>query len=193
MGDSFTFSGTQEEKKNTTLISFWLGGRVAHVPQNLVEEFPNLTWLVIWVSEIPIVRNDLLGPQFTWIEKLELENNQIKIIEEQAFQHLQNLVEIYLSNNEIQTLSGNLFEKNRKLGKIVLQSNKIKMLDPKTFHDLNQLQFVVLDYNECYKWRVGCWGCDTKINRAELNHELQNCYKNYKKSLDLRNKGEKFF
>jgi Leucine-rich repeat (LRR) protein len=188
--EKFSFSGTQEQKKNPTLIWFQESGRVAHVPQNLVEEFPKLTQLVIADSEIPIVKNNLLGPQFSRIEKLNLYNNKIQIVEEQAFKHLHNLVWIRLSRNQIKSLSPKVFENNRKLKEICIWSNKIKMIAPETFQHLNQLTRVDLEWNDCVNKHIGCYVCDTKIDHAELNSNLHACYENHKKSSDLLNEGE---
>jgi hypothetical protein len=192
--ETFTFSASQEQKKNTTRIRFERIGRVAHVPQNLVEELPKLIGLEIWRSEIPIVKNDLFGPQFSQIEKLDLGANKIKIIEDQAFQHLSNLKEIYLYMNEIRSLSSGVFKNNRKLKEIILWDNKIKMIAPDTFQSLNQLIHVHLDGNDgCINKLIGCRDCDSKINRTDLNRELQDCYDIHKKSSNLLNDGENSF
>jgi Leucine-rich repeat (LRR) protein len=188
--EKFTFSGTQEQKKNTTVIRFWEFGRVAHVPQNLVEEFPKLTDLWIEDSEIPIVRNNLLGPQFSWIETLSLEKNKIQIVEKEAFKHLPNLEEISLSDNQIQSLGAGVFQNNSKLKVIDLYGNKIKIIAPETFQHLNQLEWVNLERNDCVNKVIGCLVCDTKIDHTELNSDLHACYENHKKSSDLLNEGE---
>jgi Leucine-rich repeat (LRR) protein len=188
--EKFSFSGTLEQKKNITWIQFVQSGRVAHVPPNLVEKFPKLTDLWISDSEIPIVKNNLLGPQFSWIKGLWLEVNNIQIIEEEAFKHLHNLVKIYLYDNQIRSLGAKVFQNNRELKRIWLEGNKIKMIAPETFQHLNQLKFVDLEGNDCVDKRIGCWYCDTKIDHTELNRALHACYENHKKSSDLLNEGE---
>jgi Leucine-rich repeat (LRR) protein len=190
LSQKFTFSGTQEQNKIATQIWFYGSGRIAHLPQNLAEEFPKLTDLWISNSEIPIVRNNLLGPQFSWIEELILGGNKIQIVEEEAFKQLHNLVRIYLHYNQIQSLSREVFENNRKLKGIYLDDNKIKMIAPETFQHLNQLKLVELGRNDCVDKDIGCWNCDTKIDHTELNRDLHACYENHKKSSDLLNEGE---
>jgi hypothetical protein len=190
LSKKISFTGTQEQKKNTTRIWFQQSGRVAHVPQNLAEEFPKLTELWITDSEIPIVKNNLLGPQFSWIELLDLRKNKIQIVEEQAFKHLNNLVVIQLHRNQIQSLGAKVFQNNRKLKKIWIFNNKIKMISPETFRHLNQLEFVYLELNDCVDKQIGCQWCDTKIDHTELNLDLHACYENHKKSSDLLNEGE---
>jgi Leucine-rich repeat (LRR) protein len=190
--EKFSFSGSPEQKKNTSWIWFQESGRVAHVPRNLAEEFKMLTQLWIVFSETPIVKNSMFGPEFSWIKKLTLTQNQIKLIEERAFEHLINLVVINLQDNEIQSLAAGLFEHNRKLELTVLPGNKIKIVDPQVFQNLNQLREVDLGQNDCVNKHFGCQFCDTKIDHTELNRELQNCYENHKNSLDLLDEGENF-
>jgi Leucine-rich repeat (LRR) protein len=190
LSDKFTFSGTQEQKKATTEIWFHESGRVAHVPQNLAEEFPKLTSLWITNSEIPIVKNNLLGPQFSWIEELNLRENKIQIVEEKAFKYLHNLVRIDLLHNQIQTLGPEVFQNNRKIKQIRILSNNIKMIAPETFQHLNQLKSVELRGNDCFNKDIGCLLCDAKIDHAELNRDLHACFENHKKSSDLLNEGE---
>ncbi len=192
LSDKFSFSGTQEQKKNTTSIEFWEIGRIAHVPLNLREEFKKLTGLSIQDSEIPIVKNNLLGPQFSWIKGLNLEGNKIQMVEEEAFKHLHNLVWIGLRHNQIRSLNAGVFQNNPKLKVIYLNSNKIKIIAPETFQHLNQLEWLQLEGNDCVNKWIGCsiWFCDTKTVHTELNRDLHACYENHKKSSDLLNEGE---
>jgi Leucine-rich repeat (LRR) protein len=137
----------------------------------------------------------MFGPKFRQIEKLRHYQNKIKAIEEGAFVHLPNLVEIVLNGNQIESLSAKVFEKNRELKLVDLEGNKIKMIAPETFRNLNQLKFVHLGKNECVGKEYGCWRCyNTKIDHTELNSDLHVCYENHRKSLDLLNEREnKFF
>jgi Leucine-rich repeat (LRR) protein len=192
LNEKLSFTGIQEQKKNATLIQFQESGRVAHVPQNLREEFPNLTVLSITNSEIPIVKNNLFGPQFSWIKDLELFHNKIQIVEEEAFKHLHNLVWIGLYQNQIKSLSAKVFQNNRELKVIRIHDNKIKIISPETFQNLNKLEFVGLERNDCVNKHIGCsiWFCDTKTVHTELNRDLHACYENHKKSSDSLNEGE---
>jgi Leucine-rich repeat (LRR) protein len=190
--EKFSFTGTPEEKENIIFIWFSHFGRVAHLPENLGEEFPNLVRLRIWYSEIPIVKSNFFGPQFSWIEELELIKDKIKFIEEEAFQHLPNLVKIGLDNNEIRSLSAGIFKNNQKLEVIELYKNKIKMIAPETFQNLDQLRYVGLETYKCSNKDVGCsgWDCINRFYRKRLNRKLLPCYENHKNSSDLLNEGE---
>jgi hypothetical protein len=189
ISETFKFSGTLEEKENTTSIDFQYIGRVAHVPKDLVEEFPKLIDLSIWQSEIPIVKNNLFGPQFGRIKVLKLTSNKIKIIEEGAFAQLPNLVQIWLQYNEIQSLGAGVFENNRQLEIILLDENKINMISPETFQSLNQLTWVILEKNNCINKEFGCeWSsCNATIDHSELNSDLRFCYYRYKRTMELVN------
>jgi Leucine-rich repeat (LRR) protein len=192
INEKFTFSTTQNRKEDKAWIAFEFIGRVAHMPQNLVDEFPKLAGLGITDSDIPIVKNNLFGPQFSWIEKLNLWRNKIENIEDQAFQHLLNLVEIELHDNKIRSVTVTMFQNNPKMERIVLGGNKIKVIAPETFQNLKQLKLVNVDGNDCVDNRIGCevMGCYEKINRTKLDSALLSCYENYRKSLDLLNEGE---
>jgi hypothetical protein len=168
IGSNFTFSGTQE-KKETTVIAFLDSGRVAHFPRNLFKEFPKLNELSIWSSDIPILRNNFFKPEFSKLRKLQLVTNKIRIIQENAFEHLTNLEWIDL------------------------QYNRIKMIAPGTFRNLHQLKVVDLWQNECINAYIGCRDCDRKLNQTELDLKLQPCFDNYKKSSNLLNEGENTF
>ncbi len=190
VNEKFTFTGTQEQNKIATGIRFQESGRVAHLPQNLAEEFPKLTDLSIRWSEVPIVRNSMFGPQFSWIKELYLGENNIQIIEDGAFKHLPNLEEVSLFDNKIQSLGAKVFENNSKLKVIWLHDNKINMISPETCRHLNQLKSVDFEGNECFSKPIGCWNCHANIGHTELNSNLLPCYENHKKSLYLLNEGE---
>ncbi len=169
IGANFTFSGTQEQKQETTLIEFSWIGRVAHLPRNLFEVFPKLNSLVIWYSDIPILRNNFFKPEHNKLRKLWLSGNNIRIIQGNAFEHLTNL--------EL----------------INLQLNEIKMFGPGSFKNLHQLAGVFLWYNDCTNETIDCLDCDKKLNHTELDLKLQPCFENYKKSSNLLNEGENTF
>jgi Leucine-rich repeat (LRR) protein len=188
IGDNFVFKGSREEKQQVTWIKFSSIGKVAHLPGNLFQQFPKLSVLSVRSSEIPIVKNNLLTSEFSRIQQLHLISDGIKIIEEQAFDRLFNLIEIYLERNEIQSLTTKLFLNNRQLKVIYLSANKIKQIESEAFKYLNQLEFVGLYENECFDRDIGCYGA-CKINHRELDNELQSCYDNYKSSNDFLNKG----
>jgi hypothetical protein len=187
VGDSFTFSGNQAERERTTRIVFSKSGRVDHLPSKIIEIFPKFTGLSILSSNIPIVRKRLFKPEFAKIQVLWLNQDKIKIVEDEAFNCLTNLVEINLHENRIQSLNSGVFEKNYKLMRINLWDNKIKLIAPGTFQHLNQLKYINLWINECVNEFINSSPCG-KIGDTTL--QLQNCYGNYTKSLKLLQEGD---
>jgi hypothetical protein len=188
---SFTFLPTEDEKTRTTGIEFWFSGKVAHLPQNLKQVFPNLIEFWLEHSEIPILRSNLFGPQFKWIELLDLQNDSVQMIEENAFAQLTNLAEIRLSQNKLKSLSTKTFQYNLMLKWIYLDHNKIKIIDPQTFYNLNQLRIIDLKQNECVDQTFGSEDC--KIDRSRLDRPLLVCYENYGESLKLLNEGSVYY
>jgi hypothetical protein len=189
VGDSFTFSGSKEDKEKTARIVFSKSGRVDHLPLIIFDMFPKLTALSVLSSDIPIVRKRLFKPEFAKIQVLWLNQDKIKMIKEKAFTHLTNMVEISLQQNKIQSLNRRVFENNHKLMRISLWDNQIKMIAPGTFQHLNQLKLVDLVGNECVNEFIECIGCG-KINGTKLQRELQPCYEKYTRSFQLLNKGK---
>ncbi len=184
--------GSQVEKEQTVWISFNGSDGFLHLPQNLLKE--NLTSLRILHTKIPILRDNLIGQQFSQIQKVYLCHNGIKMIEDEAFVHLAILVAINLSHNKIRSLNQRVFENNLQLEWISLKVNKIKMIAAGTFQNLHQLKWVDLSENECFDQTVGCSNsdCDSKIDHALLDRVLQSCYDPYTRSLDSLNEGEVF-
>jgi Leucine-rich repeat (LRR) protein len=191
IGESFSFSGDDSQKARTTWIEFTRAGRVAHLPDNVIEEFPKTTILSIVDSELPIVKNELLNEQFNRLQKLNLFSNKIQIIEEKAFAHLVNLQGIFLHNNKIQSLSGRVFKSNPNLKWISLMKNKIIMIHSDTFKNLNDLENVKLHGNKCFNQDIGCMNCRKKIDPENLDRKLRACYSNYRKSFNLLKEGRR--
>lgn len=79
------------------------------------------------------------------LEKLDLSENKISIIDDDAFNGLENLVELDLSFNELKYLPTSI-GKLKKLKRLNLSGNKISSL-PKEFENLTSLEFLDFDNN----------------------------------------------
>ncbi len=184
-GTNFTLPGSKYQK-TVQFIEFWSSGKVAHLPLNLEQVFPKLEHFRIQDSDIPILRNNLFGPQFYWIEHLYLRNNGIRMIEDNAFTELTDLVELDLSQNKLKSLSKNLFQSNPKLYLIDLSDNQINVIEPQIFKHLYRLQMVDARGNDCND--------DTScIANCDLDKSLRRCYENYGKALKSLNRGMYYF
>jgi Leucine-rich repeat (LRR) protein len=191
IGKIFEFSGSRNEKRKTLALQFWHIPKVAHIPQSIFQEYPNLVEFGIYSSKIPILKKNLFRPEFHQIQELNLPKNGIKIIEKNAFTHLPNLVLIDLSGNQIQSLNHE-FANNLNLRKIDLRKNHIRIIAPEFINNLNQLRAVELEGNECINRNFGCSLC-AKIGKTELNRELMHCLINHKKNSDFLREGENIF
>jgi internalin A len=79
------------------------------------------------------------------LEKLDLSENKISLIEDDAFDRLENLIELDLSFNELTYLPTSI-GKLKKLRRLNLSGNKISSL-PKEFENLTSLEFLDFDSN----------------------------------------------
>ncbi|MCL1666602.1 leucine-rich repeat domain-containing protein [Elizabethkingia ursingii] len=79
------------------------------------------------------------------LEKLDLSENKISSIEDDAFDNLENLVELDLSFNDLKYLPTSI-GKLRKLKRLNLSGNKISSL-PTEFENLTSLEFLDFDSN----------------------------------------------
>ncbi len=58
-GQTFTFSGTKEEKETTSAVLFWNSPTINFITLEIFEQFPSLNGLDILGSTIPILKDDL--------------------------------------------------------------------------------------------------------------------------------------
>jgi Leucine-rich repeat (LRR) protein len=160
----------------TTAFGFLESPRIDFIPEAVVDKIPNLIELKIEDSIVPIIKNDFFTSKFHKIKLLTIMNSQTEFIEEKAFQHLKNLIELVLRDNNIESLSSALFSNNRKLKHIDLSNNRIVAISSKLFKNLIQLTRLELEGNKCVNEKLGCKNC--KIDHEELDRELAACYFN---------------
>ena len=72
--------------------------------------------------------NTFIG--FTKLEKLYLEDNKLKQLENGLFNHLDSLKEVWLESNNIVSIDRNVFVGLNKLEKVCLKDNPISFLFP---------------------------------------------------------------
>uniref|UniRef100_A0A914NCH4 Ig-like domain-containing protein n=1 Tax=Meloidogyne incognita TaxID=6306 RepID=A0A914NCH4_MELIC len=97
---------------------------IENLEQNLLDFLPKLHQLYLGnnkIKLIPKLSSNLISNNY--LQLLDLHKNQIKIIEEEAFQNLNNLRILNLEGNFIQSIPKYLFEKNEKLNKLELGDN----------------------------------------------------------------------
>ena len=79
-------------------------------------------------------------PEFKYLNKLQLQKNQIGEIKSDTFNGLENLRELDLSANKIELLEDNSFNGLKKLYELNLRFNLIKEINANTFNGLDNLK-----------------------------------------------------
>jgi hypothetical protein len=111
------------------------------------------------------------------LESLNLQNNEISEIDEDAFVGLKKLKTIDLSNNQLENITTNIFHKNLELKFIELQDNKIKTVDVDVFKNLSNLEEVNLFRNKCISKRFFVTNGDLEPMRESLKALMVECNK----------------
>jgi Leucine-rich repeat (LRR) protein len=173
--EKFSFSGSIENKIDTTAVFLFKSLTIDFIPSEILNEFPNLNGFLISGSNIPTLKEKFFTKQFKIIENLYLYDNKIKQIKKEALINLPELRWIYLSFNQIKSIKRNIFKNNQKLEFIELRSNEIKMIHPKLFVNLLHLIEVWLDVNDCVNLR---FGGPSASALPSMNGFLKNCFDN---------------
>jgi Leucine-rich repeat (LRR) protein len=141
---NFTFSGNPVEKLLTTVVKFLMSGKMDFLPPKMFEEFPFINGIIIWMADIPVLKNDLFGgsPGFEKIFYLHLLKNNIKEIEPDAFRNMPKLKWIDLGGNELRVLNDKFFKYNPDLEATGFAYNKLKAINPQFFSHLHKLNKV---------------------------------------------------
>jgi hypothetical protein len=144
--EKIEFAVTEQQKRDTTDVSFWDCPRVDFIDIEILKRFPNLIGLRFFRSNIPIPKN-IFTVELKMIQYLGLYNNKIKILEAHIFDELVELKWIDLKWNEIEDILHPIFAKNKKLEYISLSTNKIQTLHPNLFDGLPRLEEVRFSRN----------------------------------------------
>jgi Leucine-rich repeat (LRR) protein len=139
--EKIEFSVTDQQKRDTTVVSFWNCSAVDFIDLEILKRFPNLNGLKFWESNIPILKN-IFTVELKMIQYLDLWNNKIKVLEPHVFDELVELKWISLARNEIEEILHPIFAKNKKLEYVDLSDNKIQTLHPNLFDGLPKLEEV---------------------------------------------------
>ena len=108
-------------------------------------QFPNLLELRISSSDFKRLEKKLFDKLSPMIQTLAINNNSnLRIIDQDAFSNLKQLVRLDLSNNCIESLDRKLFSGLIHLKRLDLHLNRIKWLDEKIFSDLKYLKELCL-------------------------------------------------
>jgi hypothetical protein len=170
--DKIEFSVTDQQKRDTTEVSFWNCEAVDFIDVEILKRFPNLNGLTFYNSKIPVLKN-IFTVELKMIQYLDLSWNKIKVLEAHVFDELVELKWIYLAKNEIEEILHPIFAKNKKLEFVDLSCNKIQTLHPYLFDGLPRLEEVQFSGNPTINKKFD------QSNMKMLNVELKPLFDNY--------------
>lgn len=102
-----------------------------------------------WPSNcIDIFRIDKI---FIYLQKLDLSNNQLLIVEMFAMQHLKNLVELKISGNHLESLQAETFIGLSRLHSLNLSFNRLKSVHLMVFKHSPFLEVLNLNNNHIHE------------------------------------------
>jgi len=120
--------------------------KVQYMPTNLGEKFKNLTALRIRYGRLQEINKwDL--QQFTKLQYLNLDQNDIEILEEGLFEFNSELILIWFDSNKIKNIGDTTFKNLNKLTDLDLNSNKCFSKRFEGFRPENLTQIKVACYN----------------------------------------------
>jgi Leucine-rich repeat (LRR) protein len=180
-----SFSGSASQKSEIKSFHIHDSPQVDFIPLDILSEFPNLNGLAIYWCNLPTLKSGLFKAELNRIELLDLTQNEIEIIELEAFQYLIHLKWISLWFNKIETLPDRLFGNNPDLIYINLEHNQIISIHPIFFDGLKKLKLVDLESNFCIRKEIGCETCE--VSQVDLKEELKVCFKNCSKDRSCLN------
>ena len=118
------------------------------------------------------------------IEKLILQNGQIKCLEENPFDTLYKIKELDLSNNLVESINDRIFEPLGNLTRMVLRINRISELKDNIFKNLNNLRELDLSKNQIKSISENAFAGLNNLERLNLSiNSLKQCNKNIFKHL----------
>lgn len=120
---------------NTTVDRFDVSDNkeVKYLPRRIGETFTKLKTFRAVNCGLTILMPNFYFENMPNVQILLLNDNQIKVVEANAFKDLASVVEMWHQRNMIETLDSKLFVSMVNLRRIDLQNNKIKFLKPTTF------------------------------------------------------------
>jgi Leucine-rich repeat (LRR) protein len=167
----FFFNVTQDERiEEISVVQFWFGRDVVHIPLEIFQQFPKLNGLRINRYKIGVLKDDLFPVALKRLKYLDLSENKIQILGFNVFQSLTKLKWLNLNFNGIRALSHGLFFNNVKLTYIYLYGNSIVGIDSGIVSDSSPLKYVDLrenseDVNEEYT----CFSTKCHIEFPEIH------------------------
>jgi Leucine-rich repeat (LRR) protein len=174
-----TFSGANQQKNEASALKFYHSSDVVFFPESSLTEFPQLIGLILEDSNLPIIKERLIGRKFKNLKFLEIQKSNVEKIHLNALQYLTNLEWVRLASNKIEGIDGPIFRNNKQLKYVDFRSNRIKRLHPELFAGLSNLdQALFTTGNVCIN--KDYIKADGSFDR--LSRDLKPCQENCERS-----------
>lgn len=167
------------QRQDTTAIKFVRAGKVDFIPDEVVTTYPKFEGFILESSDIPVLKNGLFSRKFAGVKFLEIQHNNLKEVQLNAFVNLPNMEWIRLASNQIEHIDVNIFNNNRKLKYIDLRNNAISSLTPSLCQGCRSLEEVLMaDRNVCSQKNF----MKSDGSLSSIAADLKTCYDNCRKS-----------
>ena len=141
--------------KNHHVEYVWIkNSQVSHLPRfNSPIFFANMKKYLVTNSGVKFIEREDFSAMFK-LETLDLSNNAIEEIPEDALFDLSGLVDFFIENNNIKNLSGKLLSFAPEFQRFRASNNSLEILDSSFFSNNPSLKIVSLDNNKLHKIQV---------------------------------------
>lgn len=149
-------SGQHTERNSNQEVEYvWIrNSRVTHLPRfDSPIFFPNMVKYLVTASGVKFIERDDFSAM-SKLETLDLSNNEIEEIPEDAFYDLSELVDLFIDNNRVKALSGRLLNNAHFFQRFKASNNSLEILESEFFTGNPSLKIVSLDNNKLHKIRV---------------------------------------
>lgn len=116
-----------------------------HIPDNIPAKTVELH---LQDNNLRVIKSNGIFKKLKNLQRLDLRNNKIYLIEEFAFQGADQLNELFLNENFLTNISPNMFTGLENLKTLLLRSNKLNFLTNNSFNNLKQLRLLSLYDNQ---------------------------------------------
>lgn len=133
--------------------------------ENIPEDIPaKTTELHLQDNNLRVIKSIGIFKKLKNLQRLDLRNNKIYLIEDNAFQGADQLSELFLNENFLSNINPKMFNGLENLKTLLLRSNKLKFLTNNSFNNLKQLRLLSL-----YDNQISCIQKDTFDNLKSLS------------------------
>lgn len=145
--------GSKEQRKSLKIV-IASENKISKIDDEMFDSATELYNIDLSENQIKIISENAFADQGKLVE-LKLNKNHIYKISSEVLKPLQNLEEIWLQENKIEIIRNNLFSNNKNIKKMDLKSNKILAIGPQAFVGLAKLAEVIIYDNICVDDKYG--------------------------------------